>query len=306
MKTEYIVLWVDDEVDETDVEDIREFLETYGVFADIRLVEPKSTDDMHDLVKGVVNDPNLDLIIVDNQMFGNTGGMDGNQLIQLIRDSEHVFLPVIFYSSGGVASLMAAVQEQELDGVYLAARDRLVDKAKAVITSLLKKEQTIKRTRGLLMEGVSEIDAKFGNLFRLAWAKLNDEQRGQLIEYFSVKLNEQSKSAARRVESFPTDIEPFYTEMDASFVSEKYTTSVRWKILKKAFEFLGVDATKKDVFVEFHSRQNETPIVTMRNHYGHRTRQQLADGHSEEKCISIRRELRRQYANLGELDDALR
>ena len=123
MKTEYLILWVDDEVDNEDVVNVREFLETHGVSPDIRHIKPKVRDDMHELVRNIVNDPNLDLIIVDNKMFGNEGGMDGNQLIQQIRDSDHVYLPVIFYSSGGIEPLMAAVQEQRLDGVYLTGRD---------------------------------------------------------------------------------------------------------------------------------------------------------------------------------------
>ena len=142
MKTEYKVLWVDDEVDNEDVVDVKEFLETHGVYPDINLIEPKADDDMHALVNDIVNDANLDLIIVDFKMFGNEGGMDGNNLIQLIRESDHVYLPVIFYSSAGIDSLLEAVNDQKLDGVYLSTRDQLVEKARTVITSLLRKEQT--------------------------------------------------------------------------------------------------------------------------------------------------------------------
>ena len=40
------------------------------------------------------------------------------------------------------------------------------------------------------MEGVSEIDAKFGKLFTLAWAKLNDEQKIVVMTYFHEKIKE--------------------------------------------------------------------------------------------------------------------
>lgn len=306
MKTEYLILWVDDDVDREDVVDVNEFLETFGVKADIRLVQPKNGDDMHEMVRGVVGDPNLDLIIVDNKMFGNDGGMDGNQLIQQIRDSDHVYLPVIFYSSGGIEPLMRAVQEQKLDGVYLTGRDQLLEKAKTVITSLLRKEQTIKQTRGLLMEGVSEIDAKFGKLFALVWARLNETQRAAVMRYFYEKLKELKDEAEQRVSSFPLEIDKFWEEMAANFVSSAYLTSTRWKVLKKAIGSLAVSTDARRIFAEFHSRNDgETPLVTLRNHYGHKTREELKDKHTTAKCIEIRRELRRQSGNLDGMIQSL-
>jgi CheY-like chemotaxis protein len=306
VKTEYLILWVDDEVDSEDVVNVREFLDTHGVRPDIRLIRPEATSDMHALVSSIVNDPNLDLIIVDNKMFGDEGGMDGNQLIQQIRESDHVYLPVIFYSSGGIEPLMAAVQEQKLDGVYLTGRDQLVEKAKTVITSLLRKEQTIKQTRGLLMEGVSEIDAKFGKLFAMVWAKLSEDQMKAVIEYFHAKIKEQEREAANRAKAFPLDVSAFWKEMSENFVSSAYPTSIRWKVLKKALDSVCADHEVKRVFSEFHSRSDgETAIVTLRNHYGHRTRLQLADNHTEEMCIKIRRELRRQQQNLDAMEKLL-
>ena len=239
-------------------------------------------------------------------LFGNEGGMDGNQLIQQIRDSDHVYLPVIFYSSGGIEPLMAAVQEQRLDGVYLTGRDQLFEKAKTVITSLLRKEQTIKQTRGLLMEGVSEIDAKFGTLFALIWTKLKEDQKTVVMNYFHEKIKKQKVEVDKKVNSFPLDVAAFWKEMSENFVSPAYLTSTRWKVLKKALDSLKVDDELRRIFSEFHSRQDgETPIVTLRNLYGHKTRQQLTDNHTAAQCIAIRRELRRQQGNLDAIVDLL-
>lgn len=307
MKTEYLVLWVDDEVDNEDVVEIREYLDSHGVYPDIRLIEPQESQDMHELVGSVVNDPNLDLIIVDNKMFGDEGGWDGNQLIQAIRESDHVYLPVIFYSSGGIDPLMAAVQEQKLDGVYLTPRDFLADKAKTVIKSLLKKEQTIKRTRGLLMEGVSEIDAKFGEMFKELWNRLSDEQKTVLENYFRSKMEERCESVRKQAEDFPNSREAFEAEMSENFVSAQYDTYMRWKVLKKGLKALGVDKPLRRAFDDLFDRQDKVvPLATLRNQYGHRTRMQLETDHSEEKCISIRRELRRQYTNLDNITHALK
>jgi CheY-like chemotaxis protein len=306
MKTEYLILWVDDEVDPEDVIRVEEFLETHGVKADIRLIQPKTGDNMHEMVREVVKDPNLDLIIVDNKMFGNDGGMDGNQLIQQIRDSDHVYLPVIFYSSGGIEPLMRAAQEQKLDGVYLTGRDQLYDKTKVVITSLLRKEQTIKQTRGLLMEGVSEIDAKFGRLFTLVWIKLDNSQKAAVMQYFHEKMKDQKADTDKKVNNFPSDVTAFWKEMSANFVSSAYPTSTRWKVLKMAFESVNVPDELKRTFIEFHIREDDQkPIVSVRNQYGHKTRAELADSHTPAKCVAIRRELRRQQGNLDKIIELL-
>ena len=298
MKTEYLILWVDDEVDREDVDEVEEYLETHGVRPDIRLVQPQEDQNMHVLVGSVVNDPNLDLIIVDNKMFGDEGGWDGNQLIQTIRESDHVYLPVIFYSSGGINSLMTAVQQQKLDGVYLSGRDQLAEKAKTVIKSLLRREQTIKQTRGLLMDGVSEIDAKFGDVFNAVWGKLDDGQMTQLEDYFREKMEERKNGAQKRLDDFPSNRAEFFKEMTTNFVSNRYDTHLRWKILRKAMRTIGISKEIRRVFDDLFNRLDaETPLVTSRNHYGHRTRQQLELEHTEDRCISIRRELRRQYEN---------
>ena len=106
--------------------------------------------------------------------------------------------------------------------------------------------------------------------------------------------------------SFPSEIDAFWEEMSKNFVSPQYLTSTRWKVLKKALDYLGVDGELNKIFAEFHSRQDgEIPIVTLRNNYGHKTRQQLMGDHTESKCIAIRRELRRHFGNLDAIADSL-
>ncbi|MCP3440193.1 response regulator [Bradyrhizobium sp. CCGUVB14] len=294
MKTEYDIIWVDDDLESVadDITDIREFFEKVGIEARIQTYEG-GNDGLHELIKAGLANPELDLIVVDFMM----NGMNGRQLIDAIRTSDHIFLPVVFYSSAGSERLHQEAAAAALDGVYISSRDRVRRKIEDVVTSLLRKEQTTKRTRGLLMEGVSEIDASFGQLFHGLWSKLSDEEKDKVVTYFNEKLGERAVSAAKAQKDLPAEREAFKKSMESTFVSAAYDTSIRWKILKKMLTLAKrheEDASK----VFFRLFDDPRALVQMRNNYGHRTRVELEKDHTEEKCIAIRRELRAQTVNL--------
>lgn len=298
MKTDYLILWVDDDM-ESVVEDqnaVKDFLETKGINTNLRSFESKGDgDDIHGRIKGVIEDPELDLIVVDYRMEG----IDGKKLIELIRESDHVFLPVIFYSSSPMAELLEAVHQAKLDGVYLATRDGVRNKIELVVNSLLTKEQTSKRTRGLLMEGISEIDANFKGVLSKIWVKLDDNQKETLFSYAREKRNDALSAAQKQIDAFPASKEEFWEHANEKFSSQDYDTGTRWRILKRGLELISCGDDELATFIELLNRQGgEKSLITLRNHYAHRTRAQIEQEHSESRCIEIRRELRRQTANI--------
>ncbi len=283
---------------EDDIEYVENFLESKGIKPFIQKVESTESTDVHKGISDTINNPNLDLLVIDYLM----PGIDGKRLIQLIRESNHVFLPVIFYSSAGIDQLMAAVSDAKLDGVYLANRAMVKNKLQTVITSLLRKEQTSKRTRGLLMEGVSEIDANLDQVLTGIWNKMTPDQRVQLIAYFKKKLSDRAKSTSKSHETFPTTVEAFWQHASQKFVSSEYDTYTRWRVLKQGFELIGFTNDSTKIFEELFNRQdNQKALATLRNEYGHQSRAKLEESHDEEKCISIRLEVRRQLGNLEEM-----
>ena len=298
MKTEYHIIWVDDELESVmdDMRDVEEFFEKHGIKAHIKTYQAEETANIHTVIRNDLNNPELDLIVVDFMM----DGMDGRQLINAIRESGHIFLPVVFYSAAGTEKLHQEAAKSALDGVYISSRDRVRRKIEEVATSLLRKEQTTKRTRGLLMEGVSEIDANFGQLFRRVWAKLNDEQKGDVVKYFKKKVDERAKDTAKASKEFPTEVGAFRELMEESFVSAGFDTSTRWKIIKKMLELSGHNADSISVFLRLFE-QTPTALVPLRNNYGHKTRAQLEGDHNQEKCVAIRLELRAQMSNLEKM-----
>ena len=295
MKTHYKILWVDHEFEsiETDIENIEEFFEDYGIEAIItKLSGGTDTDDTHEDIKKELDDPDIDLIVVDFLM----DKMNGAQLIEIIRETNHIFLPVVFYSKN-FEDLREKAAESLLDGVYLSPRDAVSDKIQEVAKSLLRKEQTSKRTRGLLMEGVSELDASFGSIFLSLWDKLGEKQKRKIIKCFKEKLDNKYKSTKELMKSLPDDPLVFRADMKSNFVSFKYNMVTRWRILKEMFELLGMKGNEVDTFCRLYSGKDRKPLIEMRNEYAHKTRSELEEEHNEGVCKSIRLEIRSQMKN---------
>lgn len=304
MKTQYKIIWVDDDMSsvETDQDDLIDFLEQYGIEVIYSKFEASEEQNIHEQIKSDIDDPELDLLIIDYQM----AGIDGKELIAMIRGSDHVFLPVIFYSNIGPEALMEKALEAHLEGVYFAGRDRLQNKIQQVITSLLNKEQTVKRTRGLLMEGVSEIDSNIGNFVRVLWSKLEDVQQEELISYFKEKLKEDVERTEEKLSNLPEDRDGFIADLEKNLLSSKYTTMQRWKLFKKMLELASIDNTLTSIFTELHQRTGNDPsLLKIRNDYAHHTRSVLDSNHTPPKCIYIRKELRRHYKNMSDIEETI-
>ncbi|MFA5968417.1 MAG: response regulator [Sphingomonas sp.] len=297
MKTAYHILWIDDEPKSTDTdqEDVKDFLEEVGIRADISFVEAPEDGSIRERLEHHLKDPDLDLLMVDYHMVG----LQGDQLVRLIRETDHIYLPVIFYSSSSVSDLLDAVRAAELDGVYIANRTALIQKVRSVVGSLLVREQTVKQVRGLLMEGVSEIDAQFYEIFLRIWPKLDADQQAQVGKYVKMIVDERAKSAAKKAESFPLDAETLGGHLTEKLLTAAYDTHTRWRLTRKILDISGhaedyIGELKKFAEVE----DGEVPLNTLRNDYAHKSRKLLSESHDLDRCIKIRKSLRTQSANI--------
>lgn len=303
MKTEYKIVWIDDDFEsvEEDVSAVRNFLDGHGITANIQELAFDGDVDDIGLIKESVNDPDLDLIVVDFLM----GTKNGSEIINTIRNSEHIFLPVVFYSSVGVENLADEVSSQGLDGVYLSPRNGVRNKIQLVITSLIRKEQSSKRTRGLLMEGVSEIDATFGDLLEKIWERLSVMERDKLREYFKKKVDSKCKALQKAVDTFPSNESDFWSHARSQFVSGNYDTMFRWQVILWGLKTSRVDSEMQSIFRELFERDDSEPLIKLRNKYGHLTRLQIEAIHNDSLCVHIRKELRRQSQNLKAIEGRL-
>lgn len=305
MKNEYIILWVDDELDSVEADMAR--LERHLGNAGIRVIFQKYEDsdqlDIHHEIQPTLQNPELDLIVVDYNM----PGIKGDQLISQIRDADHVHLPVVFYSARSVSELMDYAKTSGIDGVYFAHRDNLTTRLEQIVDSLLNKESTVKRTRGLLMEGVSEIDSKLKDASTLLWDRLADDQKDIVTSYFKELLQERKAGADLAFQAAPTSCADMKEIIDNSLLTKKYDTMIRWKVVKKMLKLVGANNETSTVFNEFYVRNDgKKPIAEKRNVYAHMTRLQLQQAHTPEVQTYIRTELRRQMENIDTILSELR
>ena len=197
---------------------------------------------------------------------------------------------------------MEAASKAQLDGVYVAQRDYLSQKFESVAESLLNKEHTTKRTRGLLMEEVSEIDARFKEIYEHVWEKLLEDDRDRLIKYLRAIIKRRAKDANKKPGKIPNSLEDFSRHMDAKFLSSFYDTKTRWRVVQKMLEFLRYDLGDSMIILkEFIEREEKESLNGLRNSYAHKTRQELREDHSTEKCVIIRREIHRQQDNINRI-----
>ncbi|MEM7667345.1 MAG: response regulator [Pseudomonadota bacterium] len=300
MKTSYNILWVDDDPKsvDTDQEDVKDYLEEYGIRADITFVEAPADGSVKEKLEHDLKNQDLDILMVDYHMEG----LKGDQLVRLIRETDHIYLPVIFYSSSSVSDLLDAVREAELDGVYIANRSALMNKVKSVVGSLLVREQTVKQVRGLLMEGVSEIDTQFNDIFQKVWPGLSEEQQPQVVSYLQGILNERAKSASSKAAKLPEDLEGFGAHIAEKFLTASYDTYTRWRLTKKILELAGHSADDIAELKRFAVLpEGEKPLNGLRNDYAHKSRKLLAEDHSDARCVEIRKALRSQSANIDSI-----
>lgn len=301
MKISYDILWIDDRPDviRDAMDSAVDFLNEYGITVNMTLKIAREDENIRESIRHDLSNPDLDLIVVDYVM----PNIKGDELIRLIRTSDHVFLPVIFYSSQDIADVYKSVYEKQLDGVYITQRVLFEDKFKEVVRSLLYKEQTIKQTRGLLMEEVSEFDSLLKTVFERGVQKLTGEQKLQLQSYVRNLAKERKKRAKRLGRDIPDEVTEFEVFMAEKLSTMIFDTMMRWKIVRRVLGYNKIDKNFRDVFDKFAGsfKQHHTPLNSIRNQYAHRTRAELGEDHTEEKCIDIRKEIRVQHKNLEKI-----
>ncbi len=297
MKTSYKILWIDDDpklIIEQESE-IGEFLEDYGIEPKISTIE--QVDDDLNPIKDQINDVELDIIMIDYKM----GETTGDRIIEQIRTNNQ-YLPVIFYSSAvEIKKLFETVAKSQLDGVYIAPRSNLTAKAKSVIKSLIKKEQTTKRTRGLLLEGVSEIDARVSELIFDLWTRVSQQEKREVYESVNREGNRRQRS--RRQPSIPRSFEEFEGHISRNeHFEQPYTVYTRCLIALKLLEICEKPQCRIEILNKFiQGEPGNKSLNKLRNDYAHKTRDQLAQCHSRQRCIDIRRKLREQFENIEKL-----
>lgn len=317
MKTEYKILWIDDRITSIrgDKTIISNFLADHGIdsiYKDINVIAGSCpTKDPN--FNSALADIDLDIIFIDFNMPDENGLV----IIEHIRKVEHHYhIPILFYTGDDledndtlqdkINNLNKSVHDFRniVDGIYFCHRDDISEKAQLILTSLLKKENKLQNGRGLLMDKVSEIDAKILASLKVYWPSIsNDKSKSSILKYITKKL----KSRATASEGFFISLNEqsyefvFNTLLDDGNI-RKTDTLFRAELLRTILSETQDMKDNGDVLSEFYNSSqvvgSHKCMVDLRNEYAHQTTEQIKAQHTDDKCKYIRTESKRHIKNI--------
>lgn len=311
MKTDYKILWIDDNHDSVrgDVRSIRSFLENYGIELIVNqiLVTPDHCPTQEETFANAIADIDLDMVFVDFNM-----PEQGDKIINHIRKTlHHYHLPILFYTGDDspekiLPEHIAASNKSESnplnisDGIYFCDRDHISEKANMILTSLLKKENKAQNGRGLLMDRVSEIDAKLISALRELWKQVPDNKRAKVIKSLSDRVDSSKKRSAKIAE----DIAGKSYDESLTYLLEdirRWDTFARANVLREILRCIDGKQAYGDVLSGLYDNNNINNLIGMRNIYAHKASSEIVDDHNDERCKFIRTETRWHLNNLKTL-----
>lgn len=177
MKLEYNVLWFDDNeemFESFDLDPLRLGIDGWGFIPKIEFVS--SPEDFLKLSPF----KKYDLLVVDYNLEDYGQGQD---FIAKIREQE-VYTEVIFYSAGASSALWDAVGKLQLEGIYVANKNVIIEKILKVGEQALRKVLDVENMRGIVMAEVGDLDHLLDGIVGAAIGSLDPPQRHDVFDRF--------------------------------------------------------------------------------------------------------------------------
>ncbi|MDK1706494.1 hypothetical protein OSR40_022420 [Serratia rubidaea] len=192
MKSEYKILWFEDQIDEVagDYDRVRALVSEYGFVPEI-IHRDSITAKEIDLLSSQLSSYNpYDLIIFDYDLGGRSE--DGLSIAANLR--KQIFTDMVFYSGQVPQQLRQKLFENAVDGVFIVHRNTFYDDIEPIIEDHIKKMSDINNIRGVVMSETSKMDLAIRDIL-IAWSvKADDESNsralGKLKERLTKKLQE--------------------------------------------------------------------------------------------------------------------
>jgi len=310
MTLEYKILWIEDEIKSIrgNKRVIERYLEnTKGFSPSIQIIE---TFDKFESDVGYDNLKDYDLLLVDLNLDEDEDlntEKDGNTIIQNIRNQQ-IYTEIIFYSSQ-YEDLKEKITEHFVEGIFTSERKMIDTKAKQIIDVTLHKIQDVNNLRGLIMAEVAELDRIKEQIMIKGASKISDNH---LEKYTLKKVKESGNSNKNKAERFLKNLESTTFESlfeHIGFIDSDKKAKATGEILDK----LGISSPTK---IEFTQPYIDN-ILKKRNLFAHVEECDGKDeeGNSckmignipftEEKCIEIRKEIRRYKKLLISIDQTI-
>ncbi|MDD5150399.1 MAG: hypothetical protein PHC28_07920 [Flavobacterium sp.] len=196
MKLNYDILWVDDRIKDRPfqriINDTKEFL--LNQYFNCNIIE---AEDFNEFKKIFSNKKEFDIIITD---YSLNEGTFGNQVIDFIRDSQHNFTEIFFYSANNNVKDIKLFSNNRITFYQLTGGDykELENEITEVINQTIKKFQNIVAMRGMIMNEVSNLDAQMLEIVEIYTSKTEhqniiDKVLDELISFHKEKLEKSEK-----------------------------------------------------------------------------------------------------------------
>lgn len=196
MRLDFNVLWVEDQPGavSAQIERIKTLMEGEGF--NFEPTQCKSLTDVKALIADDVFQDEVDLILVDWDLGG---GVHGQDVIAQVRQVAP-YKDVVFYSANPMAAaqLKRIAFENDLEGIYCANREGLVDEVLGVFESLVKKVLDLDHTRGIVMGATSDIDHMIHSCLLQIEAKRDDQGRKALVDQALKRVQERVKDVSEQ------------------------------------------------------------------------------------------------------------
>jgi len=296
MKLDYNILWVDDRIKERPFQKIlgetKEYLQEK--YFNCKIIE---AEDFNEFVDIFSSKTEFDIIITD---YSLNEGTFGNQVIDFIRDSQHNFTEIFFYSANENVKDIKLFSNNRITFFQLTGGDykELEDEIIAVISQTIKKFQNVVAMRGMIMNEVSTLDAQMLEIVEkyvntAEHQNIIDRVLNELISFYGEKLEKSEK--CQRTNNF------------GKVMSEPilFSSSQRASAIEEILKYINVP----NFIDEF-----RTNVIKVRNEFAHAVfvkdtetgREYFKDkkegiDFNEEKCNEIRKNINIHKENLDKL-----
>lgn len=191
MKLNYDILWVDDRIKERPfqriINETKEFL--LNQYFNCNIIEAEDFNEFKEIFS---KKREFDIIITD---YSLNEGTFGNQVIDFIRDSQHNFTEIFFYSANNNVKDIKLFSNNRITFYQLTEGDykELESEIIEVINQTIKKFQNIVAMRGMIMNEVSNLDAQMLEIVETYTSKAEhqnviDRVLDELINFHKEKL----------------------------------------------------------------------------------------------------------------------
>lgn len=198
MKSEYKILWFEDQFDEVagDYERVSELVSEYGFVPEIIHRDSITADEIESLSSQLASYNPYDLIIFDYDLGGHSE--NGLSIASHLRSK--IFTDMVFYSGQVPQQLRTKLFENEVDGVFIVHRDTFYDDIEPIIEDHIKKMSDINNMRGVVMSETSKMDLAIRDIL-IGWSvKADDENNTRALDKLKERLTRKLQQKQKKIE----------------------------------------------------------------------------------------------------------